>query len=100
MPFLGGKLNCMALDLPEGQNSLSGVGVCLFLCCFNCSSQKEKCLLLELLEDALIRRPQHVVDLGSLVHLVGSGKQRAQAEREALAERCAWIIGLADVAGR
>lgn len=44
----------------------------------NWCSQKEKRLLLELLEDALIRRPQHVVDLGGLVHLVGSGKQRVQ----------------------
>lgn len=48
----------------------------------NGGSLKERRLLLELLEDALIRRPQHVVDLGGLVHLVGSGKQRVQTEKK------------------
>lgn len=47
-------------------------------------SLKEKRVLLELLEDALIRGSQHVVDLGSLVHLVGSRKQRVQTEKGVL----------------
>lgn len=32
--------------------------------------------LLELLEDALVGGPQHVVDLGHLVQLIGSGEER------------------------
>lgn len=42
--------------------------------------------LLEFLEDALVRGPQHVVDLGHLVQLIGSGEERVQTERGGLEE--------------
>lgn len=41
-----------------------------------------KTLLLELLQDAVVGCPQHIVDLGHLVHLIGSREERIQTEAE------------------
>lgn len=41
---------------------------------------EEENLLLELLEETLFWRPQHIVDLGNLVQLIGSREERIQAE--------------------
>lgn len=41
---------------------------------------EEEHLLLELLEDTFIRCPQHVMDLGYLVQLIGSREERIQTE--------------------
>lgn len=43
---------------------------------------EEEHLLLELLEDALVWCSQHVVDLGNLVQLIGSRKERIQTETQ------------------
>lgn len=44
--------------------------------------------LFELLQQTLIRRPQHVVDLGHLVQLVGSREERVQAGTHTLGHTC------------
>lgn len=76
MPFLGGKLKCIARDLKSEK--------CHFLPPPTKKKTKnifkEEHSLLELLKDALIWGPQHIVDLGNLVQLVGSRKEWIQAE--------------------
>lgn len=41
-----------------------------------------KTLLLEFLQDAVVGCPQHIVDLGHLVQLIGSREERIQTETE------------------
>lgn len=41
-----------------------------------------KNLLLEFLQDAVVGCPQHIVDLGHLVQLIGSREERIQTETE------------------
>lgn len=77
VPFFGGKLKCIALDLSDVKDkqqvssSMHKFGLC-----------DTQHLLLELLEDALIWCSQHVVDLGNLVQLIGSRKERIQTETD------------------
>lgn len=56
--------------------------------CLHCFARTKKCkiylgiktLLLEFLQDAVVGCPQHIVDLGHLVQLIGSREERIQTE--------------------
>lgn len=81
-------MKCIALDLPGIRKTIislffyahKSLIFTIYVYSFLNDIFKEEHLLFELLEDTLIWCPQHFVDLGNLVQLIGSRKERIQTE--------------------